>query len=160
MATKRSSKKVAGAAVVEETGVEETADRLHSAAIHLLRRLRVTDAASGLTGPRLSALSVVVFAGPVTVGELASAEQVRAPTITRLVDGLARDGLVVREADAADARRVWIVATAAGARLLKAGRARRVRELARQMAGLSVDERQCLARAAGMMEGMFGARGR
>ena len=156
MATKRSSKKRAAVAAA----VEEMADRLHSATIHLLRRLRVTDAASGLTGPRLSALSVVVFGGPVTVGELASAEQVRAPTITRLVDGLERDGLVVREADAADARRVWIRATAEGARLLKAGRARRVRELARQLGGLSAEQRRCLARAAGVMEAMFGARAR
>src|SRR3954469_5829393 len=63
------------------------ADRLHSAAIHLLRRLRAADAASGLTAPRLSALSVVVFGGPQTITSLAAAEQVRLPTMTRLVAG-------------------------------------------------------------------------
>src|SRR5260221_13290974 len=70
------------------------ADRLHSAAIHLLRRLRVEDKAIGLSGPRTSALSVIVFRGPVTMSALAEAEQVRPPTMTRLVDGLERRGPV------------------------------------------------------------------
>ena len=74
------------------------ADRLHSAAIHLLRRLRVEDEALGISAPRLSALSVLVFAGPRRVGELAEAEQVEPPTMTRLVDGMERDGYVARAA--------------------------------------------------------------
>ncbi len=70
----------------ESPSVEvEIADRLHSAAIHLLRRLRVEDERSGLTSPQLSALSVIVFGGPITVGNLARAEQVRPPTISRLL---------------------------------------------------------------------------
>ncbi len=90
---------------------EEVADRLHSAAIHLLRRVRVRDVELGLSGPRLSALSVVVFAGPLTVGELAAAEQVRSPTMTRLVDGLEGEGLVTREPNPVDARSVLVRAT-------------------------------------------------
>ena len=78
---------------------EEVADRLHSAAIHLLRRVRVRDAESGLTPSRLSALSVIVFAGPIRVGDLATAEQVRPPTISRLVKELETDGLVRRIAN-------------------------------------------------------------
>ena len=66
-------------------GPFEIADKLHSAAIHLLRRLRAEDDAIGLSAPRLSALSVVVFAGPLTLSELAAAEQVRLPTISRLI---------------------------------------------------------------------------
>src|SRR5215472_14325726 len=77
----------------------DLADRLHSAAIHLLRRLRREDDASGLPAPQLSALSVIVFAGPVTLGELAAAEQVRPPTITRLVDKLEAAGLAERASD-------------------------------------------------------------
>src|SRR5215218_8569721 len=77
----------------------DVADRLHSAAIHLLRRLRVQDAATGVSGPRLSALSVLVFGGPRTVSALAAAEQVRVPTMTRLVQGLKREGLVTTEVD-------------------------------------------------------------
>ena len=72
----------------------EVADRLHSAAIHLLRRIRKVDEASGLSAARLSALSVLVFGGATTVGALARAEQVSAPTMSRLVSGLERDGFV------------------------------------------------------------------
>ena len=87
----------------------ELADRLDSAAIHLLRKLRREDSASGLSAPRLSAprlsaLSVIVFAGPVTMGELAAAEQVRPPTISRLVKDLERQGLVGRKTDPGDER--------------------------------------------------------
>src|SRR4051812_24996751 len=96
----------------------DLADRLHSAAIHLLRRLRREDDASGLPAPQLSALSVIVFGGPVTLGQLASAEQVRPPTISRLVATLERAGLVEREIDAADRRITRLKATAKGAKLL------------------------------------------
>src|SRR5512138_2827394 len=90
----------------------ELADRLHSVAIHLLRRLRREDDASGLPAPQLSALSVVVFGGPITLGALANAEQVRPPTITRLVATLEEQGLVDREADTEDRRVVRVRATA------------------------------------------------
>src|ERR1700682_1727268 len=74
----------------------EAADRLHSAAIHLLRRLRVLDRESGVGPAQLSALSVLVFGGPRSLGELAEAEQVRPPTMSRIVAGLVRGGLVKR----------------------------------------------------------------
>ena len=61
------------------------ADRLHSAAIHLLRRVRQQDVATGEGPARLSALSVLVFGGPKTLGELAAAEQVKPPTMSRIV---------------------------------------------------------------------------
>ena len=107
----------------------ELADQLHSAAIHLLRQLRKEDDASGLSAPRLSALSVVVFGGPLTLGQLARAEQVRPPTMTKLVTGLEKDGLVRRQPDPHDKRLTKIVATAKGQRILLEGRARRVRSL-------------------------------
>lgn len=116
---------------------EVVADRLHSLAIHLLRRLRREDELSGLTPPRLSALSVIVFGGPVTLGQLAKAEQVSAPTMTRLVAGMVRDGLVRRKPDSQDKRVVWIESTARGSRILQEGRRRRVTLLARQLAQLN-----------------------
>jgi DNA-binding MarR family transcriptional regulator len=128
------------------------ADRLHSAAIHLLRRLRLEDAAAGLTAPRLSALSVLVFRGPATLSGLAAAEQVRPPTMTRLVQGLERDGLVKRLADPDDRRVSRIEATARGTELLLAGRTRRVRRLAGALARLPRAERRLLARAAELLE--------
>lgn len=130
----------------------ELADRLHSAAIHLLRWLRREDDGSGLGAPQLSALSVIVGVGPITLGVLAAAEQVRAPTITRLVQALEAEGLVTRAADPADARVTRVTATAKGRRLLAAGRARRVAALERRIAALTSDERRVLARAAGIME--------
>src|ERR671914_1928025 len=106
-------------------GATVLADRLHSAAIHLLRRLRRTDTKTGLSGPRLSALSVVVFGGPLTLGELAAAEQVKPPTMTRLVRALEARGLVSREPDERDGRVVRLRATAKGRTLMAEGRARR-----------------------------------
>ena len=128
------------------------ADRLHSAAIHLLRRLRAQDEASGLTAPRLSALSVIVFRGPITLGDLALAEQVQPPTITRLVQELEREGLVRRRVDSTDRRIQRVHATAAGKRLLQDGRARRVAALAASVRSLSVADRRLLERATGVLE--------
>lgn len=132
---------------------QQLADQLHSAAIHLLRRLRREDTASGLSAPRLSALSVIVFAGsPITLGQLAAAEQVRPPTMTRLVNALEADELVLRERDPADGRITYLRASAKGQALLRAGRTRRVAALARQLGGLSRKDRDVLARAAALVE--------
>ncbi len=136
--------------------VRTIADRLHSAAIHLLRRLRVEDKAIGLTGPRASALSVIVFRGPIAMGALAEAEQVRAPTMTRLVTSLEHAGLVRRSSDRADGRVQLVEATAAGRRLLNKGRARRVERLMGGIAHLGVEDQHILARAAELMEGLRG----
>ena len=130
----------------------ELADRLHSAAIHLLRRLRRQDDASGLPAPQLSALSVIVFGGPITLGDLARAEQVRPPTITRLVAALEADGLVERVTDADDRRVARVKATVRGARLLQEGRQRRVASLAAALRALPAGERATIARAVPAME--------
>jgi DNA-binding MarR family transcriptional regulator len=130
---------------------DELADRWHSLAIHLLRRLRREDVKTALTGPRLSALSVIVFSGPLTLGELAAAEQVRPPTMTRLVTALERAGLVRRESDADDRRVVRLRATARGEQLLLAGRSRRVKRLASPIAELTAAERKTLADAADIL---------
>ncbi|HEU5170390.1 MAG TPA: MarR family transcriptional regulator [Gemmatimonadales bacterium] len=128
------------------------ADRLHSAAIHLLRRLRRTDPASGLSAPRLSALSVLVFGGPLGLRALAAAEQVRPPTMVRLVRALEVQGLVRRDPDPTDRRRVRFRATPRGRALLRRGRARRIAVLARGLAGLERRERALLARAVPVLE--------
>jgi DNA-binding MarR family transcriptional regulator len=132
--------------------VGRVADRLHSAAIHLLRRLRVEDEALGISAPRLSLLSVLVFAGPKRIGELARAEQVEPPTISRLVDGLVRDGLAVREPDPDDARAVRVRATPTGARTLRRGRARRVETLQTRLATLSPTELAALGEGVEVLE--------
>ena len=131
---------------------DDVADRLHSAAIHLLRRVRREDEASGLSAARLSALSVIVFAGPLTVGELARVEQVRSPTMSRLVADLESQGLVTRVPSGKDRRAVEVRATEEGRRILQAGRRRRVASLARELAGLPAEELGTLARAAAIIE--------
>lgn len=113
----------------------EIADKLHSAAIHLLRRVRVRDRESGIGPAQLSALSVLVFGGPRSLGELADAEQVRPPTMSRIVSGLERSGLVKRHATE-DGRRVRLEATAKGTKILWEGRQRRVESLAAALASL------------------------
>jgi DNA-binding MarR family transcriptional regulator len=116
------------------------ADRLHSTAIHLLRRLRRQDVAAGEGPARLSALSVLVFAGPRTLKELAAAEQVKPPTMSRIVAGLARSRLVEIDEDLDDARRMRIRATAKGEKLLQQGRERRIAYLASHLNNLTPDE--------------------
>lgn len=131
---------------------EQVADRLHSAAIHLLRRLRREDDRTGLSAPRLSALSVVVFVGPLTLGALAAAEQVRPPTMTRLVSALEGLGLVAREPDATDGRLIRVRATAKGRAVLARGRARRIEALARELRSLDGAAIATLDEAANLIE--------
>ena len=133
------------------------ADEIHSAAIHLLRKLRREDSQSGLNSPRLSALSVVVFGGPVTLGDLAAAEQARPPTMTRIVDALAELRLVTKTRNAEDGRSTHITATHAGTKLLMRGRERRVRALATQIAQLNREQRTTLQDAAKILKHVIAA---
>jgi len=123
------------------------ADRLHSAAIHLLRHLRRVDGETALSAPRLSALSVIVFAGPITITELAAAEQVSAPTISRMVKELEGAGLVERKAAEKDRRQRQVRATVRGKELLREGRKRRLEALTARLEALSADEQQALLNA-------------
>jgi DNA-binding MarR family transcriptional regulator len=131
---------------------ERAADRLHSAAIHLLRLVREEDVASSVSAARLSALSVVVFAGPVTLGRLAHAEQVRPPTISGIVAGLERDGLVHRRPDPRDGRVQWVHATPKGRRVLSRARGRRNEAFASRLRDLSEEELATLEHAAELIE--------
>ncbi len=128
------------------------ADRLHSPAIPLLRRFRRTDDATGLSPARLSALSVVVFAGPRTLGEVASIEQVRPPTMTHLVRGLEQQGLVRREPDDEDKRVARISATRKGRRLLERGRQLRLRGLTERILTLDAPDVAALGAAIPIIE--------
>jgi DNA-binding MarR family transcriptional regulator len=130
----------------------DLADQIHSAAIHLLRRLRHEDGNTGLNTPRLSALSVIIFAGPLTLGDLAAAEQVRPPTMTRIVDALVDLGLAIRSRNALDGRSVYASATTAGKKLLMRGRLRRVEALANQIVALSAAERDVLQQSARILQ--------
>ena len=128
------------------------ADALHSAAIHLLRGVRKEDARTGVGPARLSALSVLVFGGPMRLTELALIEQVKPPTMTKVIAGLEVAGLVGRQGDPDDARAVRLEATARGTKLLQQGRRRRIKRLAAALQTLTIDEVEVLARAAAIIE--------
>src|SRR2546429_2300714 len=116
--------------MVKQLSSVEAADRFHSAAIHALRHVRREDPATGVSPAQLSALSVLVFGGPRTLGELAAAEQVRPATMTRIAQSLVEDGYARRQADPADGRVVRLSATAKGRRVVRQGQGRRVTKLA------------------------------
>jgi len=128
------------------------ADRLHSASVHLLRFLAQQDRASGIGRAQLSALSVLVFAGPQTMGHLAAIEQVKAPTMTRIVAGMDRLGLVTRQFDPRDGRVQRIHPTSKGEQLMQQARERRVIAFERALLDSTRDDLFVLLRAAETME--------
>jgi DNA-binding MarR family transcriptional regulator len=124
----------------------------HSAAIHALRHVRREDSATGLSAARLSALSVLVFGGPRTLGELAAAEQVRPPTMTTIVRALEDGGYIRRERDPEDGRVTRVSATKRGERVLHEGRRRRVQRLGERLANLPPHEVERIREAAALVE--------
>ena len=138
----------------EKDEILRVADRLHSASIHLLRRLRIRDRESGIGPAQLSALSVLVFGGPKSLAELAEAEQVKPPTMSRIVASLESSKLVKCEATLEDARRMRIVPTTKGERVMQEGRRRRVEMLAQLLADLKPNEIQGLREIAEVMDGI------
>ena len=138
--------------------VQEVADLLHSSAIHLLRQASEQDRATKISPARLSALSVVVFRGPLTLGDLAAAGGVRSATMTGIVNGLEGERLVRRRPHTGDRRAVHIEVTAAGRRLLERARAQRIDLLASKLEDLPEPELDLLWRAAELLEERFGLR--
>ncbi len=129
----------------------ELAARLAGLSTVLQRHLSRADAGEGLTRARLSALALLVLGGPRTLGDLAAAEHVRPPTMTRLVHAMEADGLVAREKNPDDARSVVIRATALGVEQLEHGRARQIAPLAEAIADLDRAERLVLEDAADLL---------
>jgi len=126
---------------------------MHSAAIHLLRRVRVADDESmGMTPARRSALSVLVFLGPQSLSDLAAAEQVTLPTMSKLVATMERDGLVRRERDLGDGRIVRLHATAKARRMAERGRERRLEVLESLLGGASAREVEIVREAAEIVD--------
>lgn len=133
------------------------ADRLHSLAIHLLRRIRRGDEAAGLSAPRLSALSVVIYRGPISLTELAKAEGVTAPTMTRLVQALVKSGLVEKSVNESDNRVVQLMPTEAGRRTLDIARAHRLAAMRELLDRLSPEEAAVVGRAVNALEPLLRA---
>jgi DNA-binding MarR family transcriptional regulator len=134
------------------SSAREAADRIHSASIHLLRRVVRADAGAGVSAARLSALSVLVFAGPKTVSELASMERVKVPTMSRLVAAMEEEGLVRRVPHGTDARAVVLHATAKGKRVLERARELRLSLLESLLAEASPQELATVREAADIVD--------
>jgi len=137
------------------TDLEHLATRLNSVAVHLLRRLSREDAAADLTPARLSALTLLVANGPLTLGALARSERVTAPSMTRLVTAMETDGLLERIPSAQDGRKVYVRATNAGATLMRAAQERRVMALTSWLAPVGADGLRCLDDASVLLETVF-----
>jgi DNA-binding MarR family transcriptional regulator len=149
----------AAGAVTQQPDADRAAlaDRLHSLAIHLLRRVKRGDDASGLSAPRLSALSVVIYRSPISLTELAKAEGVTAPTMTRLVQALVKAGLVEKSVDASDNRAVLLRATDAGRETLELARARRLAAIEELLSRLEPDDAARVERAVSILEPLLRA---
>jgi DNA-binding MarR family transcriptional regulator len=132
--------------------VKGVADRLHSAIVELVKTVTHTDAESGLSAPRLAVLSVLTSGGARTVGELAAAERVRSPSMTALVNGMERDGLVRRRPDPVDRRAVRVEASARGRRVLNRALERRLALLTSVLAAADSDELAAVQRTLDLIE--------
>ena len=127
--------------------IEDIGRSLHSSAIHLLRRVRTQDEALGVGPAQLSALSVVVFAGPISLNDLAKAELVKPPTMSRIIDALVKEGLVKRDVNKTDRRAIVISATARGTSLMHEGRSRREQLLVELLKPLKKSDLECLKKS-------------
>jgi DNA-binding MarR family transcriptional regulator len=97
---------------------------------------------------QIAALATINRDGPMTLGDLAAAEQVQPPTITAAVGRLEAQGLVKRQrATAGDRRVVHVETTPEGRKLIDRQRSRRTAYLAQRLRDLSPDELETLADA-------------
>ena len=133
-------------------------ESFHHLAIALLRSLRRVDEANGLAGPRASALSVLVFRGPQSLGGLAHIEGVKPPTMSRLVKAMQAEGLVVAEAAAHDRRAVRIAASPKGRKLMLRGREKRLAAIRELLRDASAEERKALEIVVGLLARALGKR--
>jgi DNA-binding MarR family transcriptional regulator len=122
------------------------------AVMRLARRLRAERAEVGLTLTQLSALAALERHGPTTPGHLAAIERVRPPSMTRVLNGLADEGLVSRSAHPTDGRQVVVEVTDAARERLREDRRRREAWLATRLAALTPDERRALRAVVPILE--------
>ena len=128
------------------------ASALRLAVMRLARRMRAERPDSDLSLTQLSALAVLERHGPLTPRELAAAERIRPPSMTRVVAALEAAGLVARTDHPTDGRQVLLAASPAGTALLREDRRRREAWLAQRLRELDPDEREVLRKAAVVLD--------
>ncbi|MEU0553616.1 MarR family transcriptional regulator [Dactylosporangium sp. NPDC006015] len=126
----------------------QLAAALRDSITRLNRRLRQARPIGDLTITQLSALTSLELNGALTPRELADAERVQPPTLTKIVAKLEERGLVQRTPHPTDGRQVILAATESGRAVVVEHRRARDEWLARRLASLSPDERETLAKAA------------
>ncbi len=121
--------------------------------MRLARRLRLERSDNDLTFTQLAALGTLERLGDTTIGELALAENVKPPSMTRTINCLVDLGLVTRRPHESDGRHVVVGLTAAAVEVLAADRQRRTAWLAEHVIGdLTDDERALLFAAAPLLD--------
>lgn len=129
------------------------ADRLRVSVGRLARRLR-QQSLGGLTPSQTSILSTLDRHGPLTMSEVAAHESIAKPSATGIIGRLVDQGLVDRTPDPADGRSSIVAISPAGARVLDERRQERTAYLSRWIDGLDEADRDILARAVVLLEGM------
>jgi DNA-binding MarR family transcriptional regulator len=129
----------------------ELASTLRLRVMRLSRNLR-RQAGTGLSASLLSALTTVERRGPMTIGRLSEAEQVKPPTMTKVVASLVEQGLVSREPDPLDGRVAWVAATSEGRGLVRRTRSRSDAYLAKRLRSLDSEDLLVLERASRLLE--------
>ena len=137
------------------TDAERLAADLRVAVARLARRLR-QQTGTDLTASLLSALWSIERLEPVTLGDLAVAERVQPPTLTRIAARLEEEGLVVRRTDTNDRRVTIVQLSPDGRRLLERTRTRRTAYLTKRLRALDPEDLAILERAAPILERLAG----
>lgn len=140
--------------VTPQVAVAELAARLRVVVTRVNRRLRATSLAGGVSPAQASALAMIERMGDPALRELAAAEQVRPPSMTRIVDALERGGLVERRVDPLDRRSLRVTSTTAGRRELSRIRGAKTAFLEARLASLSHADRAALGRAVAILESL------
>ena len=128
------------------------ASALRLAVMRLARRLRAERSDSSLTISQIAALSTLERTGPLTPGELAAAERVQPPSMTRIAASLEAAGLVTRTDHPSDGRQVLLAASPEGAAIVREDRRRRDAWLAQRLRDLPREDVDVLRRAAVVLE--------
>ena len=130
----------------------ELASALRLAVMRLARRMRAERADTSLTLSQLAALATLERHGAMTPRDLAAAERVQPPSLSRLAASLEEQGLITRTPHASDGRQVLLAVSTSGVALLREDRRRREAWLAQQLACLEPEERAGLEQATTVLD--------
>lgn len=130
----------------------EPTERLRAVLGRLSRRLRPTQAGSGLTPSEISVLFTIVRFGPLRLSEVAEIERLNPTMLSRIAAQLTDAGLIRRSADPGDRRAALVQASAAGRRMRERIHRERTRALDAHVQELDESQRDALWQALPVLE--------